>query len=214
LIRAHRLVGDFMWHWSVLEGSLNIALHSLCGLSNIEGYAITSNMGVRDKIHTVKTMLNMFSGGDPERAKANMKLMEQIAALSTVRNVVAHTGFSGHPKGVMFFVVKAKGQFSVPDTVWTEKDFEERNSKMFAASEELRLAIPIAKEWRRRITGREMVPNIFAPPSMTQGQRLADLLTRAPPRQSHPDGGPPSHVKHPRSRKPPRVKKKAPETKS
>jgi hypothetical protein len=140
-----------MWHWSVLESALNTALHDLCTVHGVAAFAITSNMGVRDKIHTVKTMLHLAHSADAPRVQENNKLLERIARRSVDRNIVAHTSFTGDAKGVTFFVVKAKGEFEIPDTKWTVKDFSDRNEKMLKAADDLRESVRVAMEWRRRM---------------------------------------------------------------
>lgn len=160
--RAFRLVGEFMWHWSVLESALNVGVHKLCNLTSLQAYVVTANMGVRDKIHTVRTMLYICHLSDEEGIKANNKLMDRVTAGSTDRNHVAHTAFNGHPEGVSFLVIKAKGKFEVPDSLWTTKDFAAKNSAMMAMANELKAAVANGVDRRRRILQPKPTQNALA----------------------------------------------------
>lgn len=194
--RIFHLVGEFMWHWSLLEASLNSGVHKLCNLTSLEAHVVTTNMGVRDKIHAVRTMLNLCFLSDPDASKVNNKLMDGIAKLSGDRNLVAHTGFAPPEKGdgVMFLVIKAKGTFQVPDVIWSEADFARKNREMYDLKRRLDATVRTGVARRaRRNTG-----NIFAqglmtapPPEPTEGTGLLSGLLALGHQALEPLGSPP-----------------------
>jgi hypothetical protein len=205
-IRAFTLVGEFMSHWALLENELNRGVHKLCRLSGLEAAVVTANMGVHDRIHTVRTMLAL-AHGDEEAIKANTKLLDKIGALSGHRNTVAHTPFIGRKDGVDFIVIKAKGKFSVPQSVWKPEDFRRRNIEMNDAGNQLREAVDVAANWRQAILSRNAlanVPNIFATTPRTLPQ--VDPPGHSRLAQASLDAQPPKPIKSPQKPKAPRAK--------
>ncbi|MGN6849440.1 MAG: hypothetical protein ACTHJK_08220 [Sphingomicrobium sp.] len=120
------LVGRFMYHWALLEGSINDGIGKLLGLGDLEEAIATNNMQFRSKVHILKTLVNLKGGKD--WAKAALKDIEEISDLSAHRNIVAHTVFGpdNNQKAVRFLAVKAKGKLTFPNTVWTVPDFNAR----------------------------------------------------------------------------------------
>lgn len=203
--RAYGLVGEFMCSWAVLEHRLNEAIQKLTGVTLLNGYAVTANMGVRDKIHTVKTLLHLYSGLDEEETAANTKLLEKIAARSADRNLVAHTGFAPHQKGVAFSVIKAKGRFDFPETVWAPADFKRRNTEMALLGSKLKAAV--AETAKRRVSYEAAkIRNALAPNPDTAP--LNALYPPASPPLPPPGSPEASRGKAPRKRKAPQPKPK------
>jgi hypothetical protein len=206
MVRAYGLVGEFMSVWSVLESGLNAAIHKLCKLGPLEGYAVTTNMGVRNKIHTVKTMLNLYSVG--EEVSENNKLLDKIANRSEDRNLVAHTQYVAHKSGVEFIVVKAKGELKVPPTVWSVTTFNEKRQEIVLLHSRLKTAVRRvhAKQLGRAL----MAPNWFATTPTFAGQGLLGGLPIPPPEdhgsQPHRDTRKATPEKSPRTPKAPRTK--------
>ena len=193
-----------MSFWAVLEGELNSSVHKLCGLSGLEAVVATANMGVRDKANTVRTMLYVAHSTDAPKVAENNKIMDRIGERSTDRNLVAHTNFFGHADGVQFLVIKAKGKFQIPPTIWTVEDFRNRNRLMMASVRELRAAVAVAVEWRGLIKSRLAGANIFA---TTQGTNaLTGLLGLGHLAQENPDSLSPSPTEAPQTPKAPRKK--------
>lgn len=144
--KAYRLVGEFMQSWSFVENELNRGIAKLAGLGTLEAVVLRSNMGVRDKIHALKTLLYMFSL-EADR-NAAVALLNTAASMSESRNMIAHTMFWAHEKGgVEFAVVKAKGKLDFPRTVWGEAMFKEK----FVAMAKLQVAIKSAVNKAARI---------------------------------------------------------------
>jgi hypothetical protein len=190
--RCWRLVGKFMSYWAMLESELNEGVHTLCKLSGLEAYAVTSNMGVRDKIHTVRTMLHVWSSHHEEALASNKALMNKIADRSSDRNLVAHTHFVPHAKGVRFLEIRAKGEIKVPKTVWPVAEFERRNNEMFSLKTQLRRAVREAIARRRKVE--ELPLNLFAAglqPTTGLGA-LSALSGLLPPLPDSPGSPPPN----------------------
>jgi len=136
------LVGKFMWNWSYLEFVMNQSLAKLVPIDGtLQAAILTTNLGVRDKLKTIKTLLNLYLGEKTDAGKAACKVVEKIGDLNDNRNTVAHTYFTPHAKGVEFHVVKASGAISFPNTVWTDSEFQERITKMTDAGEALQQVV-------------------------------------------------------------------------
>lgn len=208
---AFKLVGQFMWHWAALEAELNRSLRTLLGLGALEAIVVTANMGVRDKIHTVRTLVNLHGPGDPDwRARAN-KTIELIAGISEQRNVVAHTFFAPHKKGgVEFLTVKAKGALAVPNVVWGLKTFERHEGDMNRLSKDL--AVIVARITASREVAEAAPQNAMFGIGPTPGfGRLTPqpgLMTQPRPPQSFPKATREKAPRKLRERKPKRAKKK------
>jgi len=184
---AFRLVGEFMSSWSFVEYELNRGIQKLAGLGILEGRIVLTNMGVRDKIHTLKTLLYMYSP-TAERDVA-VSLLNTAASMSESRNMIAHTMFWPHEGGgVEFAVTKAKGKLLFPNTVWGKEMFEEKFEAMSKLKRNISSAVQKADRIRSlsKTTDKNWFwANIYdltqSPPTeglgglMTQGLRALQL---------------------------------------
>jgi|SRR5579871_1234643 len=124
--RSVALVGTFLQRWSWLESAINRAIAKSLDLSTLQSAVATSNIQLRDKIHILRTIVNM-SISDLLGAKTKAdKTLRKIGKLASTRNMMAHNGFaaSDDGMGVKFYVTNAKGTFEIPDIVWSIEKFE------------------------------------------------------------------------------------------
>lgn len=130
---AYRLVGQFLHEWGLLEMELRDALQKALGLTALQAAIVGSNTQLRDKLHILRTAVNLAAIPKEEQENYNTTL-NQIATYSTTRNMMAHDAFfpSVDGKGVRFFVIKAKGNFDIPHVVWDERKFQEEFDKIAA----------------------------------------------------------------------------------
>lgn len=120
---AYMLVGRFMSHWSILEGSVNEGVGKLLGMDTLEATIATANMQLRSKVHILKAVVDLKCGSTPW-GKAAIKDIERVATLAdTWRNIVAHVGFVPHDDGVKFLAVKARGKLAFPETIRNGTEF-------------------------------------------------------------------------------------------
>ena len=90
-------------------------------------FVLSTNVQLRDKIHICKTLTWLSKDlGDAEKVTAKA-LLNSVRDRTPLRNMMAHDLFwpSSESDGVEFNVIKAKGELSFPDTVWTISKFEE-----------------------------------------------------------------------------------------
>jgi hypothetical protein len=216
--RAYRLVGKFMSDWAFLEYELNQGIRRLADLGTLETVAITANMQVRDKIHALKTLLNLFH---PEDDAADIdSLMTKIGNMAGDRNTLAHTMFYGHEKGVELSMTKAKGKLQATSVIWPTKQFAEKGARMAELSVELRRAVAAAAGLRSRwlshqASTRAKAGNIFATGGMFNALRppaepmsglyslglLADPNLPLPTRQNSRTASPEKAPRKPRAKK-------------
>ena len=129
--RAFALVGKFMFTWAHVEGILNESVGKLMGIDDgVSETILTANMTVREKLNVIRTSLLLGLDNASDEWRKTSKLMDALGDRNGDRNIVAHNQFGPRPDGVTFFMVKAKGEFAIPDLVWTTRDFEERGEKM------------------------------------------------------------------------------------
>lgn len=171
--RTFHLVGEFMFNWAHLESMLNRSVGKILHIDSVLNQVmLTANMSVREKLNVLRTALLLPVVKDSDEWKALNKLVDRIGDRNDDRNVVAHTSFGPHSKGVTFYPIKAKREFAVPDLVWTTKEFAEKGEDMTLLTAELSVAVAQNVNRRRRplnaLSG-------FAPMTGTRGLGLLGL---------------------------------------
>ena len=140
-----RLVGEFMFYFAALEGSLNSGVRELLHIKGLEGLVITANIQMRDKVAIVRTILAMQGTKSEEwRTNANL-LLNEIVKLSEDRNKIAHNFFAPEDGGgVQIYTVKAKGRFELPTLVWSKDDFNDKAQRAANCAERLKQTVAAA----------------------------------------------------------------------
>jgi len=131
--RCVALVGEFLRRWSEMEGTLNRALAVAMGLDDTMRLILCANIQLRDKIHVLRTIVDISSMTEDEKKKFKDKL-EKIGQYSLMRNTMAHGNFAADKdgKGVVFFQVKAKGNFSNSERILSTQEFSAEYEKIEA----------------------------------------------------------------------------------
>lgn len=214
--RSYRLVGEFMFYWAALEAELNRGVRKLLGLEGTEGIIATANMQVRDKIHTLRTLVTYYASSDADALKAHNKTIDRIGDMAGQRNLVAHNIFAPHDDGgVEFFLIKAKGKFAAPETVWSIEDFLNKNHEMTQLAEALNGIVAATASHQRLIKAvmrnQRPMTNAFSALSTPDNvaPNLLNLLDPPPPVGPHSANATPEKAPRKlRERKPKREKKK------
>ncbi|HEV7353768.1 MAG TPA: hypothetical protein VGN74_11640 [Brevundimonas sp.] len=177
------LVGEFMFVWSHLEQKMT---QSIGQLARLEGLAVVAiigaNMGTRDKINTLKSLLLWSGSDDDEWKKAVNRLCSRIADRCGDRNIIAHNTFApGKKGGIKFWTVSAKGELKLPDLEWDLATVRQKIQQILDLYNEIEplteQAMAHAALWRAKL------PEV-------QQARLANHQTRQA--QSPPDCDQPS----------------------
>lgn len=196
-----------MFHWAHLESVLNAGIHKLLRLEGVEALIATANITVRDKISLFRTLITYYNANS-DWLKAANKTLDRVSDLSGERNLVAHNMFSPHEDGgVEFFLVKAKGKFALPETVWSIEDFVLKHSEMTELAKEIERLGDRTDSARRLLKAfvanekRRTAINALAPPPSSDTPRLGllDLLDHLP--QPDPNSDQATPGKAPRKRK-------------
>lgn len=138
--RAFALVGCFLAQWAIMESNIREAMGKALGLDQIQVAIINANIQLRDKIHIVRTAVDIspiYPETEKERYK---KVLMDISDYSHNRNMMAHGMFgpSTSSDGVEFFVTKAKGKLVFPDVNWSMSKFNEEYERIKDFADELR----------------------------------------------------------------------------
>lgn len=98
-------------------------------LDDLRRFILCANLSFGDKLHVLRTIVDVSAFPDAERARFSKRLCE-LAEYSKFRNMIAHESFGPDDtendpakQGVTFSVVKAKGKFSLPPVIWDQEKF-------------------------------------------------------------------------------------------
>jgi hypothetical protein len=123
--RAYALVGQFLQTWSILENHLHHAIQAAMKISDAMRYILCANLTLWNKLHILRTLVDVSSISPDEDKEKYKKLLRDIGDYSTVRNMIAHDPFDvdDTETGVLFLSVKAKGNFGLPEIIWSGGQF-------------------------------------------------------------------------------------------
>jgi hypothetical protein len=165
---AEARVGRFLRYWANVEDDINRAIEKAFGFDSLSAVVICSNMLFRDKIHCLRTALNMqYLPQPPEITWDKLLLAVNDFSLHN-RNMVVHNVFGPtQEKEVKFLVVKAKGKLSFPPTIWSKKDFDDKVKQMLQFQTYLvRLIklLPAEPVWRKQKPTPQLLDIILGSP--------------------------------------------------
>src|SRR5690606_1405097 len=148
--QGFKLIGEFMFRWADLERAINDGICVLLSLGELEGAIVEANMQFRDKIHTLRTCVQLWGFGSEEWEANADKFLVKVGNMGGLRNTVAHNLFIPRKggDGVKFYVTQAKGKLAWPETNWTKKDFERHFQTFWAAAHEIRYIVDCVAENR------------------------------------------------------------------
>jgi hypothetical protein len=125
--RARLLVGTYIQMWAFMETDLNDAIEVALGLDSLQGIIVCKNINLRDKIYILKSIITL---NDPTKMyEAEIDALSDISDIAgKERNMIAHDAFAADTDGdgVRFFVMKAKGKLTFPETRWSIADFDQK----------------------------------------------------------------------------------------
>jgi hypothetical protein len=174
---AFALIGEFMFHWAVLESEINRSIHQLLNLDGPTGYITTANMGLRDKLNLVRTLLHFYCNGSDAWVKDANKELDKIGAMSAHRNLVAHTLFGPHKGGgVSFMTIKAKGKFDLPEVIWKPEDFDAKQIEIARLKRRLERLVATAVQVRTVQGHKRVLTDLFATNQDSGGLGILGLL--------------------------------------
>lgn len=139
-MRACALVGYYLRCWGFMEASVNWAVQGAFDLDALWGAVVSRNMQLTNKLHILKTMVNLEVYQPDDKGKYQTCLDRIRALAGKDRNIVAHNAFRPDEKGVgvEFYIVKATGKFELPDTVWTIPDVRNKTDELMGICDVLK----------------------------------------------------------------------------
>ncbi len=146
LSNQHRLVGQFIFGWNLLEDSLNTAITEMCKLDRLHGIIITANLNFQTKMNIITTMIDLLGLG---KSKEWHEIAQNVTAeIHTINNqwrtLVVHNLIRPvDTKTVKFLKVSAKRKLQWPDTTKTKMEFLHIFDRMLYLDDEIER---IAKE--------------------------------------------------------------------
>ncbi|MCA3713481.1 MAG: hypothetical protein IM658_05555 [Phenylobacterium sp.] len=124
-------VGRFMYFWSRLEHSIDLAISNITGLIPTEYIAFTSKQGVDGKLGIIKYFENYYviDGNTRHNLKIFLKKIENI---KNFRNSICHSPFIPNDDGtVTIYEIKmSKGRIVNKKNVWDSRKFESMNNEI------------------------------------------------------------------------------------
>lgn len=136
-MQCRALVGYYLQTWALMEWRLEELISGALRLGSLESTIVAKNIQFRDKVHIVKTLVDLRFH-DETKGEAYTTMLNRLHSLASDRNMVAHDMFSSDEKGgVRFHVSKAKGKLSFPKTIWTLETFVEKTNELRDHNESL-----------------------------------------------------------------------------
>jgi hypothetical protein len=175
-----RLIGQFVFTWNLLEGSLNDAIVSLCRLDRVHGVIVTANLHFQTKMHIFTTMVDLL--GTKQSKEWLEDALDTIANIHRINNdwrtlVVHHLTRPVDTKTVRFLKVSAKRKLHWPDIIKTKTDF------MLVCGEMLKLGDAvdkIAEQLAPRSTPSALAKALAVAPTMSPPWLSLEGLLRPP----------------------------------
>lgn len=127
-LRCFALVGQFLQGWGTMEIALNGAIGAGLKIEEVQTAIVCANITFRDKIDIVRTLVDVSTFSDRDKASAKSKL-RKLGNHARRRNMVAHTAFGPtfDGTGVEFYAVKAKGEYDRSRLIWSAHKFREES---------------------------------------------------------------------------------------
>lgn len=165
--QCYEMVGRYLWHWSLLEKSLDNAIQAALGVDWYRAQAIVKNMSAREKINALLFYLEMDLsvyaqlGDDAKKAKDMLiKNTRKIHALHDTRNMVAHSFFyagDGAKREIVFSYVIRTGGLKNPEVKWGRDQFDAKIKQIDTLAEKLDKLPDMFIAWRKLIEGLDRI---------------------------------------------------------
>jgi hypothetical protein len=111
------LVGQFLWHWALMEQAMNEAIGAALDLNGYQRYIVGKNIPFQNKIKILQASVAVSILKEEER-KSIHKSLRNIARYYAKRNIIAHEMFGPveGERGVLFLSVTANERVDLSDT--------------------------------------------------------------------------------------------------
>jgi hypothetical protein len=129
---AFRQVGEFLYHFSLLEQEIDDGIGKLLGIGAGAVDIVTANMDFGRKVNVLRSAEDFKAAmPDTEREKKLKDTFSDIMALNDERKIVAHCSFSyvKQPGTVVFRRAVAAKELRVENIEWDDKKFKESFKK-------------------------------------------------------------------------------------
>jgi hypothetical protein len=119
------MVGRFMFHWAMMESTINSCVAAISGLDYHNGAIICKNMSLQNKLAVCRSAIDLYMIKKDE-ADLLKGTFHRVSNLTGLRNMCAHDFFgpSREAKGVEFTVVKAKNGYGGAYTFWSDEQLD------------------------------------------------------------------------------------------
>jgi hypothetical protein len=137
---AFRQVGEFLYHFSLLEQEIDDGIGKLLGIGAGAVDIVTANMDFGRKVYVLRSAEGFKAAmPDSAREKKLKDTFKAIFALNDDRKIVAHCSFSyGQESGtVVFRRAVASKELKVENIEWDDKKFQES----FTKADEVRASV-------------------------------------------------------------------------
>jgi hypothetical protein len=166
--KSFKLVGQYFSAWARMESKIDEAIRVGLGLTALQGVIVCVNVGFTSKCHILQTLIGLGTVKKKGKRDENEKLFERLKNLSADRNMVAHTQFFPEKTkkgefGVLFTVIKAKGNFSTPNVKWSETIFEAKIEELYWFADKIK---EIGKSLSYRMIAAALTKPLGQPPTI------------------------------------------------
>jgi hypothetical protein len=132
--RAFAMVGQFLQAFALMETALHNAIGAALCIEKVKIQILGVNIEFSKKVHILRTLIDVsdsFSAKEKRTFKSNLK---KLVTYAETRKMVAHCAFEQDEsaKGVSFLHIKASGEFSAPQKVWNDVQFQEELRQVYA----------------------------------------------------------------------------------
>lgn len=139
LRQAYQRVGEFLYHFALLEREMDEGIGKLLGLQGSVVDIVTANMDFFRKLKVLfSAEFAKAAVPDETRKKLLKQTWEAISSLNENRIMMAHYPFSpAKPSGVVFRKAVAVKQLKVENVEWSDDKFKESIGKLTTTRETL-----------------------------------------------------------------------------
>jgi hypothetical protein len=125
---AFALVGEFMWHFAMLEDDLNNLVEQMMGLETMNGAILINHLDIAKKVNLAVCGMQL----QPIDQKAAIKDLNKIFGINEDRKIVAHCLFGPTTEGeaVDFHRTTTNKKLSLDLVTWTKDDFRAKFERM------------------------------------------------------------------------------------
>ncbi|SDM28588.1 hypothetical protein [Ensifer sp. YR511] len=130
------LIGQFMYHWSILENAVDQALGNALNLSYMQMTVLSDHIKFVEKLRILTGAITLATF-DVAQRKSFHATIDSLLPLYRDRNIVAHHQFGPLPgkRGVTFFTRQTKKTIKLNEEFWSEGECIARFETLNKAAE-------------------------------------------------------------------------------